>query len=83
MIGSMGGVMSGAIGEGMSDVLAVLITVTTRLANIGDSQPTALYRAMIRYPRTYKSFAGTEVHLDGEIYGEIGWRLGELFTRAV
>ena len=80
MIGSMGGVMSGAIGEGMSDVLAVLLNgndVVGEYAGFDDAgirtEPYA------NYSRTYSDFSGTEVHLDGEIYGAIGWRLGEKF----
>jgi extracellular elastinolytic metalloproteinase len=80
MIGSMSGAMSGAIGEGMSDVLAVLINgndVVGEYAGFDDAgirtEPYA------NYSRTYSDFGGTEVHLDGEIYGAIGWRLGETF----
>ena len=81
MIGSMGGVMSGAIGEGMSDVLAVLINGDDKVGEYSGFAANGIRTAPYHnYPRTYKSFAGTEVHLDGEIYGAIGWRLGELFS---
>jgi hypothetical protein len=81
MIGSMGGVMSGAIGEGMSDVLAVLMNGDDRVGEYSASDPNGIRTApYANYPRTYKSFSGTEVHLDGEIYGAIGWKLGELYA---
>jgi extracellular elastinolytic metalloproteinase len=83
MIGSMGGVMSGAIGEGMSDVLAVLMNGDDKVGEYSSFDPNGIRTApYANYPRTYKSFSGTEVHLDGEIYGAIGWRLGELYATA-
>lgn len=33
------------------------------------------------YPRTYSDITGSGVHLDGEVYGAIGWRLWEIFQR--
>ena len=79
----MGGVMSGAIGEGMSDVLAVLLNGDDKVGEYSGFAANGIRTAPYQnYPRTYKSFSGSEVHLDGEIYGAIGWRLGELFITA-
>ncbi len=81
MIGNMSGAMSGAIGEGMSDVLAVLLNGDDRVAEYSFFNPLGLRTApYANYPRTYGDFSGTEVHFDGEIYGAIGWHLGEIFT---
>lgn len=88
MIGSMSGVMSGAIGEGMSDVLALLLN---NLDSEGDDvvgEYSAGDALGIRsapytgYQRTYGDFSGSGVHIDGEIYGAIGWRLRENFLNA-
>jgi extracellular elastinolytic metalloproteinase len=80
MIGGMSGVMAGAIGEGMSDVLAVLLNGDDRVGEYAVSNPLGLRSAPYSaYPRTYGKFSSSEVHLDGEIYGAIGWRLGEIF----
>ena len=80
MIGRMSGSLSGAIGEGMSDVLAVLRNENDVVGEYSFDDPlgirTAPYTA---YPRTYGGVAGTEVHFDGEVYGAIGWRLFEVF----
>ena len=82
MIGRMSGPLAGAIGEGMSDVLAVVINDNDRVAEYSFSDPIGLRSApYTNYPRTYGDVAGTEVHLDGEVYGAIGWRLWEIFKR--
>jgi extracellular elastinolytic metalloproteinase len=90
MIGGMSGPLAGAIGEGMSDVCAELLTVPTDPAGadaIGEysaSSSNGIRRQ--RYAGynliTYGDITGTEVHDDGELYGAIGWRLYELFTAA-
>jgi extracellular elastinolytic metalloproteinase len=81
MIGSMSGAMSGAIGEGMSDVLAVLLNGDDRVGEYSAFNPLGIRTApYTNYPRTYADFSGTEVHFDGEIYGAIGWHLGEIFA---
>jgi extracellular elastinolytic metalloproteinase len=80
MIGSMGGIMSGAIGEGMSDTLAILMNGDDRVAEYSSFRPLGIRTAPYTdYPRTYGDFSGTGVHFDGEIYGAIGWRLGQIF----
>ncbi len=81
MIGRMDGPLSGAIGEGMSDVLALLFNNTNDV--VGEYAYS--YSGGIRrypytgYPLTYKDVTGAEVHDDGEVYGAIGWRLRNNF----
>jgi hypothetical protein len=81
MIGSMSGPMSGAIGEGMGDVLAILNNNDDKVGEYSwdDSVKGIRSAAYSGYSRTYGDFDGGSVHFDGEIYGAIGWRLGELF----
>ena len=81
MIGRMSGPISGAIGEGMSDVLAIVINNDDRVAEYSVSHPLGLRSApYTNYPRTYGDVAGTGVHFDGEVYGAIGWRLFQLLS---
>ena len=80
MIGSMSGPLAGAIGEGMSDVVAMLINGDDRIAEYSSSDPNGIRRYRYNnYPLTYADVTGAEVHDDGEIYGAIGWRLMKLF----
>ena len=81
MIGSMSGPMSGAIGEGMGDVLALVMNGDDRMGEYSSSDPLGIRSApYMNFPRTYGSVTGSEVHFDGEVYGAIGWRLLELYT---
>jgi len=81
MIGSMSGPMSGAIGEGMGDVLALVMNGDDRMGEYSSSDPLGIRSAPYAgFPRTYGSVTGSEVHFDGEVYGAIGWRLLELYT---
>jgi extracellular elastinolytic metalloproteinase len=81
MIGGMSGVMAGAIGEGMSDVIAVLLNGDDIVGEyVAGSMSGIRTEPYATYSRTYADFGGTEVHFDGEIYGAIGWRLNELFN---
>jgi extracellular elastinolytic metalloproteinase len=81
MIGRMSGPMSGAIGEGNSDVLAVILNEDDRVGEYAFSDPLGLRSAPYHnFPRTYGSVTGSEVHFDGEVYGAIGWRMFELFS---
>ena len=81
MIGRMNGPLSGAIGEGMSDVLAII-------ANDDDIVGEYSFPGGIRsepyanYTRSYGDIAGTGVHFDGEVYGAIGWRMWQNFQGA-
>jgi extracellular elastinolytic metalloproteinase len=82
MIGKMSGPLSGAVGEGMSDVLAVIMNEDDRLGEYAFDDPLGIRRfPYTNYPRTYGSFGdiGFEVHSDGEIYGAIGWRMFQDF----
>ena len=82
MIGRMSGPIAGAIGEGMSDTLAIIMNDDDRVAEYSFSNPIGLRSApYTNYPRTYGDVAGTGVHFDGEVYGAIGWRLWEIFQR--
>ncbi|MCP3141881.1 M36 family metallopeptidase [Pyxidicoccus xibeiensis] len=83
MIGSMSGPISGAIGEGMSDVLAIIINDNDRVAEYSGSSDLGIRSApYTHYPRTYGDVAGTGVHFDGEVYGAIGWQLWLNFQAA-
>jgi hypothetical protein len=81
-IGKMSGAMAGAIGEGMSDVLAVVSNGDDTVAEYSTSDSfgirTRPYTGYFSF-RTYGDVAGTGVHFDGEVYGAIGWRLYQLY----
>ncbi len=82
MIGSMSGPMSGAIGEGMGDVLAIVLNGDDRMGEYSASDPLGIRSAPYStHPRTYGDVTGANgVHFDGEVYGAIGWKLLELYT---
>ena len=83
MIGNMSGPMSGAIGEGMSDAVAFLVNGDDRIAEYSFTNEGGLRRhPYTKYPGTYASMTGAEVHDDGEIYAAIVWRLREEFIGA-
>jgi extracellular elastinolytic metalloproteinase len=84
MIGSMSGPMSGALGEGMADVLAITINGDDRVGEYSASDALGIRSApYANYPRTYSSVTGANgVHYDGELYGAIGWKLRELYLAA-
>lgn len=76
MIGSMQGPMAGAVGEGMSDVLAIVMNENDVVGEYAFDDPRGIRRFPYgSYPLTYRSVQGTEVHDDGEVYAAIGWRL--------
>jgi PKD repeat protein len=82
MIGGMSGSMSGAIGEGMSDVLAILSNDDDRVGeysyNTSNGIRSRRYSGYSSY-RTYGNFTGGSVHFNGEIYAAAIWRVWELF----
>jgi hypothetical protein len=89
MIGGMGGPLAGAIGEGMSDICAMLLTLddpagADRIGEYSFSDARGIRRAPYAGYNllTYGGIQGTGVHNDGEVYGAIGWRLIELFGAA-
>jgi len=83
MIGSMSGPMSGAIGEGMSDVLAVIVGDDPIVGEYSLSDAGGIRRFSYEgYPNTYADVTGSEVHDDGELYGAIGWDLWKAYKGA-
>lgn len=83
MIGRMDGPMSGAIGEGMSDVLSIVINNDDVVGEYSFGIPAGIRsEPYANYSRTYADVTGTEVHFDGELYGAIGWRLWQNFQNA-
>jgi len=76
LIGAMSGPMSGAIGEGASDTLAMFLNGDDRLGEYSASDPDGIRSApYASLTKTYADMTGAEVHADGEVYGGIGWRL--------
>jgi hypothetical protein len=93
MIGSMSGPLAGAIGEGMSDVCALLMNSHDAgggllpgadvVGEYSASDARGIRRAPYSaYPNTYADVAGASVHDDGEIYAAIGWELLQSFGAA-
>ena len=82
MIGSMSGRVSGAIGEGMSDVLAIVKNNDDRVAEYSANRSTGLRSARYtNFPKTLGDFTGGSVHRDGEIYAATIWKLKQIFDR--
>lgn len=82
MIGSMGGRLSGAIGEGMSDVLAILMNEDDVVGEWSFNNANGIRRfPYTDYPLTYGNVLGSSVHNDGEIYAATIWRLWELWQQ--
>jgi hypothetical protein len=83
MIGRMSGPLAGAIGEGMSDVCAVMMNENDVVGEYSFDDPLGLRRfPYANYPLTYGDITGAEVHADGELYGAIGWQLLQNFGTA-
>lgn len=81
MIGNMSGSVSGAIGEGMSDVLAILINDDDRVGEYSTNNSAGIRsERYTNYSRTLGDRTGTSVHFDGEIYAATIWRLKEIFN---
>jgi extracellular elastinolytic metalloproteinase len=80
MIGGMDGPMAGAIGEGTSDGISMLVNGSDIVGEYSFSSPAGIRRyPYAGYPLTYADVKGTEVHDDGEPYAAIIWRMIELF----
>jgi hypothetical protein len=80
MIGNMGGPLAGAIGEGMSDTLAIYLNRNDVVAEYSSNQPGGIRRyPYTNYPLTYRNVTGASVHDDGEIYAAAMWKLLELW----
>ncbi len=83
MIGKMSGPLAGAIGEGMGDVLALIANENDVVGEYAFSDPLGIRSVPYdAYNRTYGDIVGQEVHLDGEVYAAIGWRLFEHYQAA-
>jgi hypothetical protein len=83
MITHMDGPLAGAIGEGMSDVLSVIINDDPEMGEYAASDPAGIRTHSYEgYNRTYGDITGQEVHLDGEVYGAIGWDLWKRYKAA-
>lgn len=80
MIGGMSGPMSGALGEGASDVVAFMVNGDDVIGEYAASSPVGIRRYRYAgYPLTYANVTGAGVHADGEIYAATMWRLRELW----
>jgi len=76
MIGGMSGPMSGAIGEGNSDVLSILTNDDDVVGEYSTNDPFGIRSEPYEgYSRTYGDFGGSSVHFDGEIYAATMWDL--------
>ncbi len=83
MIGSMDGPMAGAIGEGASDVIAILMNNDDKVGEYSYNDPingirSRYYTGYETY-RTYGDFTGSSVHYDGEIYAATIWKLWGIY----
>lgn len=77
MIERMSGPLAGAVGEGMSDGCALLINSENDVVGeYSASDPRGIRSApYTNYPRSYGDITGSEVHLDGEVYAAIVWKM--------
>ena len=83
MIGGMNGPLAGAIGEGASDGIAMLINGDDVIGEYSYSNPIGIRRYRYEgYPLRYADVTGAEVHNDGEIYAAIIWKMMGLFGEA-
>jgi hypothetical protein len=81
MIGSMSGAVSGAIGEGMSDVLSIIQNDNDVVGEYSTNDPLGIRsEAYTGYSRTIGDFSGSSVHFDGEIYAATIWFLKSLYS---
>jgi extracellular elastinolytic metalloproteinase len=80
MIGSMGGGLAGAIGEGMSDTVACYMNANDVVGEYSKNNTLGIRRYRYEgYPLTYGDAAGSSVHADGEIYAATMWKLRGLW----
>jgi Zn-dependent metalloprotease len=83
MIGNMSGPLSGAIGEGMSDVLAIYTNRDDVVGEYSFNDAGGIRRFPYgSHPLTYGDVAGSSVHADGEIYAATMWDLLGLWEGA-
>jgi Zn-dependent metalloprotease len=81
MIGGMSGRLAGAIGEGMSDTVAIYVNGDDVVAEYSTNNTTRGIRRFryTNYPNTYGDATTGSVHNDGEIYAATMWKLRELW----
>jgi hypothetical protein len=81
MIGGMSGSFAGALGEGMSDTVALFMNGDDLVAEYSTNNNTRGIRRFryTNYPNTYSDVTGASVHNDGEIYAATMWKLRELW----
>lgn len=81
MIGEMDGPVAGAIGEGVSDALTIIMTNNDVVGEYSAQNPIGLRNERYTdYSRTIGDFwVGDFRHNNGEIYAATMWRLWELF----
>lgn len=81
MIGGMSGNVSGAIGEGMSDVLAILFNNDDAVGEYSNNSPNGIRSARYaNHPDTLANFnTGRGVHRNGELYAATIWDVWELY----
>ena len=83
MIGQMSGAVAGGIGEGMADVLSVIINDDPVVGEYSFSDPVGIRSESYEgFSRTYAEIPFTEVHDTGELYGAIGWDLWKRYKAA-
>jgi hypothetical protein len=83
MIGSMSGCMSGAIGEGASDAVAILLNGDDVVGEYSYNNAKGIRRyPYTNYPLRYNNLTGTSVHANGELFGAILWRAREKYLSA-
>ena len=76
MIGGMQGRLSGALGEGMSDTVAIFMNGDDAVAEYSNNRAAGIRRfRYTNYPNTYSDVLGNSVHNDGEIYAATMWYL--------
>ena len=84
MIGGMSGPIAGAIGEGASDGVALLMNDGDVVGEYSSGVPEGIRRYRYSgYPLTYSDVTGAEVHDDGEVFAAIVYDLKDRFTHAV
>lgn len=80
MIGNMSGPLSGAIGEGMGDVLSIYANGDDVVGEYSTDDPVGIRRYPYgSHPLTYGNVSGSSVHADGEIYAATMWDLRGLW----
>lgn len=76
MVGSMSGCMSGAVGEGASDTLSLLMNNDDVVGEYSYNNPNGIRRWPYEgYPFTYGQLTNEGVHAAGEILGAAMWRV--------